>query len=157
MSSEPGNPNAPKKYYAKMQASGVVTMDEMAEDISYATTLTDGDVLNAVRALIKQIKKHLAAGKIVRVENFGTFQLQLHSEGTDTEEEFSASNITEASIQFRPGQPIKAATRAGDGGLSFKRVPKLGTTPVTDGTEEPDDTGGTVPGTGEDEDGGSLG
>ena len=41
---------APKKYYAKAQASGEVTMDEMAEQISYATSLTDGDVLNAIRA-----------------------------------------------------------------------------------------------------------
>lgn len=34
MSSEPGNPDAPKKYYAKAQASGEVTLDEMAEDIA---------------------------------------------------------------------------------------------------------------------------
>ena len=57
MSSEPGNPDGEKKFYAKMQASGEVTMDEMAEDIAYATTLTDGDVLNALRALIKQMNK----------------------------------------------------------------------------------------------------
>lgn len=126
MSSEPGNPDGEKKYYAKMQANGEVTMDEMAEDIAYATTLTDGDVLNALRALIKQVNKHLAAGKIVRLESFGSFQLQLQSEGALTEKEFTSANITGASIQFRPGKPIKAATRAGDGGLTFKRVPKKG-------------------------------
>jgi hypothetical protein len=53
MSTKPGDDSAPKKYYAKAQASGEVTMDEMAEQISYATSLTDGDVLNAIRALIK--------------------------------------------------------------------------------------------------------
>lgn len=136
LSTEPGNPDAPKKYYAKMQASGVVTMDEMAEDISYASTLTDGDVLNALRALIKQVNKHLAAGKIVRLENFGTFQLQLHSEGTETEKEFTSANITGVSIQFRPGSPIKAATRAGNGGLEFKRVAKLGETIPDDSSNE---------------------
>ena len=68
ISSEPGNPDAAKKFYARMQASGEVTMDEIAEEIAYATTLTDGDVLNAVRALIRQLNKHLAAGKIVRLE-----------------------------------------------------------------------------------------
>lgn len=132
MSSEPGNPDGEKKYYAKMQASGVVTMDEMAEDIAYATTLTDGDVLNALRALIKQVNKHLSAGKIVRLENFGSFQLQLQSDGTLTEKEFTSANITGASIQFRPGKPVKAATRAGDGGLTFKRVPKKGEIQATD-------------------------
>lgn len=137
MSSKPGDDAAPKLYYAKVQASGEMTMDEMADEIAYSTSLTDGDVLNAIRALIKQVNKNLAAGKIVRLENFGTFQLQLCSEGSETEKKFTSANITGASVQFRPGKPIKAATRAGDGGLSFKRVAKLGEAPL------PDDGGNT--------------
>lgn len=152
LSSEPGNPDGAKKWYAKAQASGEVTLDEIAEDIAYATTLTDGDVLNAVRALIKQLNKHLAAGKIVRLENLGSFQLQLHSEGADTEEEFTDANITDASIQFRPGRVVRAATRADAGGLTFKRVPALdkkGTGGTTGGSEPGD---GTEPGGGTGED-----
>ena len=137
MSSKPGDDAAPKLYYAKAQASGEMTMDEMADEIAYSTSLTDGDVLNAIRALIKQVNKNLAAGKIVRLENFGTFQLQLCSEGSETEKKFTSANITGASVQFRPGKPIKAATRAGDGGPSFKRVAKLGEAPL------PDDGGNT--------------
>lgn len=132
MSTKPGVENAPKKYYAKAQANGEITMDEIAEDISYATSLTDGDVLNALRALIQQINKNLAAGKIVRLENFGSFQVQLCSEGAETEKKFTSANITDASIQFRPGRPIKAATRAGDGGLTFHRVAKKGEAPLPD-------------------------
>lgn len=147
MSSKPGDENAPKKYYAKAQASGEVTMDEMADDIAYATSLTDGDVLNAIRALIKQVNRHLAAGKIVRLENFGSFQIQLCSDGADTEKAFTAANITAATIQFRPGKPIKAATRAVDGGLTFHRVAKKGEAPL------PDENGGGNGGTGGGEDG----
>lgn len=142
MSSKPGDESAPKLYYAKAQAAGEVTMDEMAEDISYATSLTDGDVLNAIRALIKQVNRHLAAGKIVRLENFGSFQLQLCSTGTDTEKKFTSANITSANIQFRPGKPIKAATRAGDGGLTFKRVAKIGEAPLPDDGNEGGGGGG---------------
>lgn len=43
----PQDPEAPVKYYARSQAAGVVDINELAEEISYATTLTDGDVLNA--------------------------------------------------------------------------------------------------------------
>lgn len=143
ISTEPGNPDAPKKWYAKAQAAGEVTMDEIAEEISYATSLTDGDVLNATRALIRQMNKHLAAGKIVRLENLGSFQLQLHSKGTDTEEEFTPANIIDASVQFRPGNPVKAATRAGEGGLTFKRVPRLKDAPVSSGGGDDSGTGGT--------------
>lgn len=133
MSSKPGDDKAPKLLYAKAQASGEVTMDEMAEEISYATSLTDGDVLNAIRALVQQVNKHLAAGKIVRLENFGSFQIQLQSQGAETEKKFTSANITDAHIQFRPGKPIKAMTRAGDGGLTFKRVARKGDAPLPDG------------------------
>ena len=64
----PMKQSEPPKYYAKMQASGVVDMDDLAEEISYATTLTDGDILNVLRALIKQMKRHLKGGKIVKLE-----------------------------------------------------------------------------------------
>ena len=125
MSSEPGNPDAPKKYYAKAQASGEVTLDEMAEDIAYATTLTDADVLAAIRAFIKQLNKHLANGKIVRAENLGSFQLQIQSTGADTEEDFTADHITGVSIQFRPGKTVAGATTRGLGSLTFHRVKGL--------------------------------
>ena len=140
MSSEPGNPDAPKKYYAKMQASGEVTLDEMAEDIAYATTLTDADVLAAIRAFIKQLNKHLANGKIVRAENLGSFQL------ADTEKDFTTANITGVSIQFRPGKFVSEATTKGLGGLTFRRVAKKGETLPDD----PEDTGGSGAGSGDD-------
>nr|DAT34316.1 MAG TPA: DNA-binding protein [Caudoviricetes sp.] len=152
MSSKPGDDKAAKLFYAKAQASGEITMDEMAEQISYATSLTDGDVLNAIRALIKQVNLNLAAGKIVRLENFGTFQIQLCSDGAETEKKFTSANITGAHIQFRPGRPIKAATRAGEGGLTFKRVAKLGEAPLPDGNP-----GSGTGGDGEDQEENPLG
>lgn len=141
MSSKPGVEGAPKLYYAKAQTTGEVTIDEIAEDIAYASSMTDGDVLNAIRGLIKQLTKHLASGKIVRMENFGSFQLQLQSTGAETEQQFTSANITGVSIQFRPGKVIRATTRAGEGGLSFHKVSKLKDTTSSSTTENdtPDD------------------
>ena len=148
MSTKPGDKEAKKMYYAKAQADGVVTMDDMAEEISYATSLTDGDVLNVVRALIRQTKVQLAAGKIVKMENFGTFQIQLCSQGAETKKGFTASNITAAHIQFRPGKMVKVATRSE--ALSYTRVtgkkevivddPEEPVTPDGGGGEAPDPT-----------------
>ncbi len=140
MSSHPGQKDAPKLYYAKSQADGEATLDSMAEDIAYATTLTDGDVLNVLRALIKQINKNLSDGKIVRLENLGTMQLQIGSHGSATKKEFTTANIVRARIQFRPGKMVKATTRTGDGGLSFQLVP---TKPAkTSGNNTGGNTGG---------------
>lgn len=142
MSSKPGDKTAPKLYYAKAQSSGVVTIDDIVEEIAYATAMTDGDVLSAIRGLIKQLTKHLAAGKIVRMDKFGTFQLQLQSEGAETKKAFTSSNITGVTIQFRPSHAIKAATRAGEGGLSFHRVAGLKELVVSSDEENDVTTGG---------------
>lgn len=118
----PSDHEAAEKFYAKMQASGEVDLDDMAEEISYATTLTDGDVLNVLRALIKQMKKNLMAGKIVRLEKFGSFQFQICSDGAETEKTFTPSNIKKVNIQFRPGALVREAQNLK--ALSFKKVPK---------------------------------
>ena len=81
---DPREPEVAGKFYAKAQAAG---------NISYSTTLTDGDVLNVIRALIKQIQKHLQNGCIVKLENLGSFQAQLRSKGAVSREEFTADLI----------------------------------------------------------------
>lgn len=108
------------KYYAKMQATGEVDLDEMAEDIAYSTTLTDGDVLNVLRALIRQMKKHLMAGKIVKMEKFGTFQFQICSKGAEAEKDFDPTGITKVTIQFRPGALVREAQNLKS--LTFRKV-----------------------------------
>lgn len=120
MSTKPGDNTAKKMYYAKAQADGVVTMDEMAEEISYATSLTDGDVLNVIRAVIRQMKKNLSAGKIVKMEQLGTFQVQVSSTGAEEKKDFSTSNISGVNVQFRPGKMVRDVVSTA--ALSFSRV-----------------------------------
>lgn len=144
---DPQNPDSEKLYYARMQSSGSVTLDDIASDIAYATSLTDSDVLATIRAFIHQLNKHLAEGKIVKADNFGSFQLQIHSKGAATKKEFSPGHITGVSIQFRPGNMVQSATTRAVGGLTFKRVPtkKELAEGVTDDTEtpvNPDEGGG---------------
>lgn len=120
----PRDPEGEVKYYAKAQASGVITIDQLADDISYSTTLTDGDVLNVIRALIKQIKRHIANGEIVRLENLGSFQVQLSSEGTMTSEDFSSEKIRKIRLQFRPGKGLTDSLQVNS--QTFKKVkPKV--------------------------------
>lgn len=111
------------KYYAKAQASGSVGIDQLAEEIAYATTLTDGDVVNAIRALVVQIRKHVQNGEIVRLESLGSFQAQLCSTGAGSEEEFDPSLIHKVRLQFRPGNSLKASLNAS--ALSFRKVKPL--------------------------------
>lgn len=120
---DPREPELAGKYYAKAQASGVITIDDLADDISYSTTLTDGDVLNVIRALIKQIQKHIQNGCIVKLENLGSFQAQLRSKGAVSREEFTADLIKAVHLQFRPGKGLNSLLQVD--ALKFKKVPGL--------------------------------
>jgi len=114
----PLNENEPAKFYAKSQIRDKVNLNRIAEEISYATTLTDGDVLNVLRALIHKVKEHLADGDLVDLGELGKFQYQISSTGALKRESFTPANIRKVKIQFRPGSMLKPQL----GNLSFERV-----------------------------------
>lgn len=116
----PRDKEAAPKYYARMQASGTVDFDTLANEISYATSLTDGDVSNVLRALVVQMKKNLTDGKIVKLDGFGSFQFQVSSKGSVTEEDYRASLIQKVRIQFKPGRLIREVLNINS--LSFQKV-----------------------------------
>lgn len=117
----PSNPESPKKYYAKAQARDTVGLNRIADEIAYATSLTDGDVLNVLRGLIKMMKEHLSDGDIVNLGDFGTFQYQLSSYGAVSEKDFNPALIRKVNMQFRSGKLL----REGLEGLTFEKVPAL--------------------------------
>ena len=111
------------KYYGKVQTRGTITFDTLAEVIAYATTLTDGDVSNVLRALVKQIKKHLADGKIVSLDALGTFQFQISGKGALTEKDYNTSLIDKVRNQYRPGRLVREVQNLTT--LQFKKVAPL--------------------------------
>lgn len=117
---KPGDLEGEAKFYAKAQASGTVDINELADDIAYSTTLTDGDVLNVIRALIKQINRHIAKGEIVKLENLGTFQAQIRSNGATAADDFNESYIRQVHLQFRPGLGLQSTLALEN--LQFKKV-----------------------------------
>lgn len=114
----PQKPMLAKKFYAKAQARDIVNLNRIADEIAYATSLTDGDVLNVLRGLIKKLKEHLSDGDIVNLGDFGTFQYQISSTGAVTEKDFTVANIKKTRIRFRPGLMVKE----GLFGLKFEKT-----------------------------------
>ncbi len=129
----PSEKGTPPKFYAKVQTRGTVSFDTLAEDIAYATTLTDGDVLNVLRALIKQVKKHLSDGKIVSLDALGSFQFQISGKGALTEEDYNTNLIQKVRIQYRPGRLVREVQNLTN--LQFKKVAPI-KRKVTDTEEE---------------------
>ena len=105
----------PAKYYAQAQASGDVEVKEMAKRIEKACTVTRADVMAVLIALEDTIVEGLERGEI------GSFQIGLRGKGAVSEEEYSASLIRKAKVNFRPGVALTEVLS----GLSFAKVGKL--------------------------------
>lgn len=111
---KPGDPDAPKKFYAISKSSGELTLRELADHISQISTVSSIDTLAVLESLLQVIPQNLANGQIIRLGDFGSFYLSLSSEGADSEEEFSKSLIKKVKLNFRPGKMIQNTLKTMD-------------------------------------------
>ena len=116
----PSQKGTPPKYYAQAQASGDVSLREMAERIQQACTVTKADVYAVLVSMDDVIIDALKSGEIVRLGDLGTFQIGVSGKGTLTEEEYDSSLIQKARINFRPGMALSGMLTS----LTYAKVPK---------------------------------
>lgn len=101
------------KWYARAVHVGVANTDQIAQEISYATTATKSDVQAVLTALVEVMKKKLADSYIVKLDGFGSFKVGIKSDGATDVKEFSASDyIVGAHVNFMPSYTINSATGA---------------------------------------------
>jgi predicted histone-like DNA-binding protein len=105
----PGNREAPKKFYPSIQSTGSVSQRKLVETASRETALSTGDMLNALETILKIIPRELVEGNIVELGDFGNFWLRFESEGSDTADGVNASNVKEVLVRFTPGRLFKQA------------------------------------------------
>ena len=103
----PNGTNGDSKYYALVKRNKEVSLRDLIEKLEIKTALTTSDIVAVLEALFKEIPQHLFEGRTVRLGDLGSFYLNLHSEGTDTEEEFTIHKIKGNSIRYRPGQGLR--------------------------------------------------
>ncbi len=103
----PGNPQAPKKFYPSIQSSGRVTTRQLAEQAAKESTVSPADIMAAIESFLSVIPTKLAKGNIVELGDFGTFWLRTTSEGAVTVEEVRSSQITSLLPRFNPGRLFK--------------------------------------------------
>ena len=114
----PRDKEAAPKYYGQVQASGDISIREMAERIQSNCTVTKADVYAVLVALEDVIIDALKSGEIVRLGDLGSFQIGISSKGAETEKDYSDSLIKKARINFRPGTALAGMLTT----LSFSKV-----------------------------------
>ena len=116
----PSEKGMPPKYYAQAQASGDVSLREMAERIQQTCTVTKADVYATLVAMEDVIIAALKAGEIVRLGDLGTLQIGLSGKGALSEEDYDPSLIKKARINFRTGVALAGVLTS----LTYSKVAK---------------------------------
>lgn len=104
------NPNdvlAPMKYYPRASNYGEIDLDELAEQVSFSSTVTPADCYAVIISLVDVVSNSLENGKIVRLGHLGSFQVSIKGESSPTPEAVKAQDVKSASILFRPGKKLK--------------------------------------------------
>ena len=119
--SEKGNPlkpEQPKKWYANAKSTCDTTLRTLSKEIAARSTVSPADIYAVLVALTEVTTEHLANGKIVRLGDFGAFQVSVGSNGAETAAKFNASMIKTKKIAFRPGIDLKEMLN----NLKFEKV-----------------------------------
>jgi predicted histone-like DNA-binding protein len=103
----PMNPQQPKKWYANAKSDGEVKLRTLSKEIAARSTISSADTQAVLVALTEVLVENLAEGRIVRLGDFGAFQMAVSSEGAETEAKFNASLIKSSKVVFRPGIDLK--------------------------------------------------
>ena len=103
----PLSPTEPKKWYANAKSAGDTTLRALGKEIAARSTVAPADTNAVLIALTEVLVEHLADGKIVRLGDFGAFQVSVGSAGAETKEKFNTSMIKTKKIAFRPGVDLK--------------------------------------------------
>ena len=101
-----------------MQASGDISLREMAERIQQTCTVHKSDVFAVLVALEDSITDALQNGEIVRLGDLGSLQIGISSKGALSEDEYDESLIKQARINFRQGSALTGILT----NLTFQRV-----------------------------------
>jgi len=120
---------ANKKWFARAISLGMKEIDNLAEDCSYATTVTKADCKAVLEALSKVIKNDLQNSYSVRIPGLGIFKIGISCNGADEATEFTVtSNIKSSHVNFLPEYTVDAATNQRTcallTGLKYQETPK---------------------------------
>ncbi|MDR0697684.1 MAG: DNA-binding protein [Tannerella sp.] len=103
----PANPADPKKWYAGQVNAVKFTIKHFAKEIAGRSSLTRGDIKNALNNFLDGLPVFLKTGMSVQPDEFDTLRLGL----ADTKEQFSTAKIRNVKIIFTPISALKMSLK----------------------------------------------
>ena len=106
------------KYYPCAVHQGEDDLDRLAAIVVSQSTMSRADCYGVIISLTKAIGESLAAGRIVKIDNLGTFQITLQGLPADSPADLGKSSIKSAKIINKPSRNLKQVVKQ----LSYKRI-----------------------------------
>lgn len=152
MLANPMNAEEAKKAYAKLQLTGVVSINELAEHITdHNSVYSKGTIVGILTELSVCMRELILQGYKIDLGDIGTFAPSISSTGIEKKEEFSAQNITMMAVNFQAGKAFEQLRRDAEFEKTITRKAqaaalKAETEGATTADWTPDDDGGNTGG-----------
>lgn len=97
-----------QRYVAKIYRNSNITMDQMAKEISHATTLSYPDVIAALKAFEMHVAAKIMEGSAIKFDYLGMFIPKLVSRSVATKDEVNQDIIIRKTVRFYPSSAFKS-------------------------------------------------
>lgn len=107
----PLKPNDPPLFYLNAVSKGKVTLDDICKRVAHASTLSRGDLYNAILGVVDEMIFDLTDGKIVELGKLGTFRMTVNSTGVPELTKVSSNQVIKVNIRYRPGSELTGTVK----------------------------------------------
>lgn len=104
-----GKDKGKERYFAKPDKPRVVSYEDAIRDIAEMSSLTTGDVRNAIDRLAYYLQRELSEGNTVQLGQIGTFRVSAQGKYIEHAQDVHAGTIKPARIQFVLNNYLKSA------------------------------------------------
>lgn len=112
MQANPQKPDEAKKAYGKLQLTGIVNIDEIAEHITeHNSVFSKGTIVGCITEMVACIREFLLQGYKIDLGYLGTFTPSISCTGAKTKDEFTPSNIKDLNVNFQIGDGLENLRR----------------------------------------------
>lgn len=90
------------KWYARAQHIGTVSTEQLAEELSHSSSVTQADLVAVLYSLAVSIRTHLLQSEKVHLEGLGTLKVVVKSHVAERKDEVSDKLIYSFRVLFNP-------------------------------------------------------
>ncbi|MBQ7984664.1 MAG: HU family DNA-binding protein [Bacteroidales bacterium] len=110
-----------EKVRARIYRQAPMTLDELAQRVSHATTISRPDVIAVLSAMEEEISEAVLSGRPVKLSHLGTFSPSIKAKACDKEKDVLPSTIKGFSCNYAPSAYMKK--RFMDVDYQLRRMP----------------------------------